>query len=119
MGDFNLPSINWENGTNKPSPQYGTCINQKILDIISDNNMEQIVTEPTRENNTLDLCFTNNPGLVQNLEVEPGISDHNMVTIAVNTKAKIHKKPPRKIYTCMYKKGNMEKQVCCFIELAL
>jgi hypothetical protein len=29
-----------------------------------------------------------------------------MVKIAVNTKAKIHKKPPRKIY--MYKKGNME-----------
>jgi hypothetical protein len=106
MGDFNLPSINWENGTIKPSPQYGTCINQKMLDIMSDNNMEQIVTEPTRENNILDLCFTNNPGLVQNLEVEPGISDHNMVKIAVNTKAKIHKKPPRKIY--MYKKGNME-----------
>jgi len=68
--------------------------------------MEQSVIEPTRENNTLDLCFTNNPGLVQNLEVEPGISDHNMVKIAVNTKAKIHKKPPRKIY--MYKKGDME-----------
>ena len=53
---------------------------------MSDNNLEQIVTEPTRENNILDLCFTNNPGLVQNLEVEPGISDHNMVKIAVNTR---------------------------------
>jgi homoaconitase/3-isopropylmalate dehydratase large subunit len=100
MGDFNLPSINWENGTIKPSPQYGTCINQKMLDIMSDNNMEQIVTEPTRENNILDLCFTNNPGIVHNLEVEPGISDHNMVEIAVNTKTKIHKKPPRK-YICI------------------
>jgi len=29
-----------------------------------------------------------------------------LVKIAVNTKAKIHTKPPRKIY--MYKKGNME-----------
>ena len=70
--------------------------------------MEQIVTEPTRENNTLDLCFTNNPGLVQNLEVEPGISDHNMVKIAVNTKAKIHKKPPRKIYICI-KRGTWKE----------
>lgn len=70
--------------------------------------MKQIVTKPTRENNILDLCLTNNPGLVQNLEVEPGISDHNMVKITVHTKEKIHKRPQRKIYTCMYKKGNME-----------
>ncbi|CAG2200390.1 unnamed protein product [Mytilus edulis] len=84
MGDFNLPSINWENGTIKPVAQY----------------------EPTRENNILDLCFTNNPNLIKKVEVGPGISDHNLVKITINTKAKIHKKPPRKIY--MYKKGNME-----------
>ena len=48
---------------------------------IERHNMEQIATEPTRENNILDLCFTNNPGLVHNLEVESGISEHNMVKI--------------------------------------
>ena len=41
--------------------------------------MVQLVEVPTRINNTLDLLLTNNPSLVNRLEVIPGISDHDIV----------------------------------------
>ena len=39
-----------------------------------------MVTSPTRENNILDLVFTNVPFLVQNASFLPGQSDHDMVS---------------------------------------
>ena len=40
-----------------------------------------MVTEPTRLNNTLDLFFTNLPTLIQEVEVVPGLSDHDAVIV--------------------------------------
>ena len=39
----------------------------------------QIVNEPTRMDNTLDLILTNNDTLVNRVEIIPGISDHDAV----------------------------------------
>ena len=47
--DFNLPNWNRE-------------INHKdFINILSDNGLTQLVTKPTRLENTLDLIITNNP----------------------------------------------------------
>ena len=45
-----------------------------------DNNLHQVVTSPTRENNILDLKFTNVPLLVQNVSILPGLADHDIVS---------------------------------------
>ena len=78
-GDFNLPDIEWRNGSIKPYPQYARCISEKMLDIVDDYNLTQMVHEPTRLENTLDLVFTTHPDLIENTYVVPGMSDHSAV----------------------------------------
>ena len=75
-GDFNLPSIDWETNTVQDNPQYGQAINSKLVEIANNNDLIQMVTEPTRGNNILDLLFTTNPALVEHIEIHPGMSDH-------------------------------------------
>ena len=80
-GDINCPAINWSLLT---SPVDG--IQNTILDFICDNGFEQIVTEPTRENNILDVLMTNNNFLVSDVQVTPplGCSDHSCVFFTVD-----------------------------------
>ena len=57
-GDFNLPSISWEDYSLKSNPQWGLPVNEAMLDLVDRFNLEQLVMEPTRINNTLDLILT-------------------------------------------------------------
>ena len=50
-GDFNLLDINWEDRTVKNN----MC--KSILDLMDDFSLKQLVNEPTKGNNTLDLCL--------------------------------------------------------------
>ncbi|XP_072022797.1 uncharacterized protein [Amphiura filiformis] len=95
-GDFNLPSIKWDNNTIQANPQYGYKVNRLLLDIVEDHGLQQHVNKPTRLNNILDLLLTTNPDLVEEIQVFPGMSDHSVVTGVVNVKAKVNKQPPRK-----------------------
>jgi hypothetical protein len=47
--------------------------------LLNENELTQIVREPTRGNNIIDLMFTTNPGLISSVEVHPGMSDHNVI----------------------------------------
>ena len=105
-GDFNLPSINWDTNSLPSIPQYGTTINRKFLDIIENFNLTQVVKEPTREGNILDLLLTTYPDYISNVATIPGMSDHLAVTVEFSIGLKFNKKKPRKIY--LYKKGNIE-----------
>ena len=75
MGDFNLPSINWD-----LMAADGKAANI-FLDCIQDNFLYQQVQEPTRGANILDLVLTSEKSMVEDLEVgEPfGTSDHCVV----------------------------------------
>ena len=53
-------------------------------DILADNFLTQVVLQPTRENNILDLVLTNNIDLVADVEVGEPISEHNIISIRVN-----------------------------------
>lgn len=66
-----------------------------------------MVNLPTRENNILDLFFTTNPTMVNQVNILPGISDHNVVEVKVNTSARICYQKPRKIP--LYKKANWQE----------
>ena len=78
-GDFNLPDADWESGTYNSSPQYGKDVNEKGLEFMSNLFLTQMVSESTRGRNTLDLLFATCPDLVEDVRVQPGISDHDAV----------------------------------------
>ena len=78
-----------------------------LLEISNDFGLEQIVREPTRINNTLDLFFTTNPTLVERSTIVPGISDHDGIPLIITScKPRVIKQKPRKIYT--YHKANTQ-----------
>ena len=81
-------------------------IHTKFKDILDDNGLIQMVEEPTRGENTLDLILTNNPSTFTRIETIPGISDHDIVfsEIDITTKKKIQK--PRSIP--LYKQASRE-----------
>jgi hypothetical protein len=108
-GDFNLNGIDWQNQSIKPScPAKGLC--EKLLDIINDYGLAQIVDKPTyRGISILDLCFTSTPNLVDKINIAPGISvnDHDLVQFETKFKAAINRKEPRNIF--IYRKADHVK----------
>jgi hypothetical protein len=106
LGDFNMPDINWETVSFKPGGRYPGP-SKAMLDIALDNNLQQVVLKPTRDDSILDLCFTNNPGFVNSYDVKPGLSDHDVVVINASIKPKIVKLPKRKVF--LYKKAEFSK----------
>ncbi|XP_038074867.1 uncharacterized protein LOC119742770 [Patiria miniata] len=105
-GDFNLPDVDWVKTYFTPGGRY-PALSKQMIDIAQDHNLHQVVTSPTREDNILDLVFTNIPSLVQNVNILPGISDHDIVSVEILTSSKRIRQPRRKIF--LFKKGNFDK----------
>ena len=103
--DFNLGGdISWQNNSIAPGSKYiNQC--QKLLDMCTTYNLEQLVTDPTRHDKTLDLFFTTNPTLINYLKVLPGFGDHDMVPIEANISPKAPPRPVRR-RVFLYLKGN-------------
>ena len=83
MGDFNYPDIDWS------TLQSHTSSGQTFLDSIEDCFLTQHVTEPTRGDSRLDLVFTNEPNMIDKVEVlgKLGNSDHNMLFWSAEVRA--------------------------------
>ena len=94
-GDLNLPDINWETNSIIGN-QNLKSINERFLQMIVTIHSEQMVLEPTRNENVLDLFVTNRPSLINRLEVIPGLSDHKAVLINSSIKAPRIKPQARK-----------------------
>ena len=105
-GDFNLPDIDWEEGSVKPNPRYTAAINWKMIDIANDFNLIQMVTEPTRQGNILHLLFKSHPDLVDKVYIVPGMSDHDAVICDINLRANLPANPKRNVY--LHKRADME-----------
>ena len=82
-GDFNYKEINWEDLTTSVSIEHDSTV---FLESIRDSGLFQHVKQPTRfrhnqSESTLDLIFTNEEGMVENVEYLPGIgaSDHAVI----------------------------------------
>ena len=80
VGDFNFKDIDWSNNVFLNNSSNYVL----FADILADNFLTQMVLQPTRENNILDLVLTNNIDLVVDVEVGEPISDHNIITFRVN-----------------------------------
>ena len=66
--------------------------------LVTTFNLEQQQKLPTRADRVLDLFCTNKPGLTKSIHVIPGLSDHEIVCVDCDLRARINKKPPRKIH---------------------
>ena len=79
-GDFNLPQIDWKLGLTCAPP---THCSHAFMELVNDCFLYQHVTQPTRFRpgstpHVLDLVFSNEEGMIKNLEFLPGLcsSDH-------------------------------------------
>ena len=78
--------------------------------MLADLNLTQMVTESTSYENILDLFLTNNPTLVNKVEIMPGLSDHNIIYTEVSIKPQILPQKPRVMP--VYKKADWEALSC-------
>jgi len=81
MGDFNFPELDW-------SRPESIGDSHPFIECLSNNFLIQLVDEPTRETNYLDLVLCSDPSLVENLVVDEPFetSDHQLVTFSLVTK---------------------------------
>lgn len=96
-GDFNLPDLDW----NEQPIASGSSLSFKseMADFMNLLSLKQTVLKPTRGGHILDLFFTNMPEMVENTEVLPGISDHEVVLSEINMK---HTSAYSERSRCMY-----------------
>ncbi len=62
IGEFNCPNIDWRQMT-------GDQEGNRLVEMVEDSFLIQVVTQPTRENNLLDLVLVNDPDLIRDCEV--------------------------------------------------
>ena len=105
-GDMNLPGIQWPSASIKPNCPTPAQHNL-FIDILADHGLSQIVDQPTRGENTLDLIAVNNITLVNRSEIIPGISDHDAVFAEIDIRPQRYKQDKRRIP--LYKKADWEK----------
>ena len=72
--DFNYPSIDWENLDVDNSSRY-------FLNLVTDSFVTHHVSSPTRGSNILDLVFTTEPGMVEEVQIRENLAncDHNIL----------------------------------------
>jgi hypothetical protein len=58
-------------------------INNKLVEALEENCLNQAVAEPTRQDSILVLVLTTNPSIIEHISVEDGMSDHKIEIIAV------------------------------------
>jgi len=105
-GDFNLPGIVWIDGGGQlgQNPAYGSELNSLFLDIVDDSSLEQFVTDPTRNENILDLVFTS----FQTVSDISGMSDHEAVLLRINAEAYVCPQNVTEHTVFLYHKGNVD-----------
>jgi len=95
-----------DNNSFTPGGRY-PAVSKKLLKINADFGLEQVVSEPTRGRNILDLFLTTNSTLIEKSTTVPGISDHDRIpVIIINCKPKTNRVKPRKIF--LYHKADLQ-----------
>ena len=94
FGDFNLPkSITWvkDDGLDFLMPTYIGFQATKLKEIVDRLYMTQLITEPTKGSNILDLMYCNNVSLVDKIDILPcNLSDHNLIYVEIHFKYKMN-----------------------------
>ena len=96
-GYIEISNSQISHGQKTPSNCSQTKTYDTFLDILNDFGFTQMVTQPTRHGNILDLFLTTNPTLIQQVSCKPGISDHDMVTAHCSLTPIAQKEKPCKV----------------------
>ena len=104
-GDLNLPGFDWKHNCLLPNCRYPE-LTRKFVNCLGDYGLAQLVKEPTRGNNVLDLFITNIESLITKTHVIPGISDHDAVFVEGNISPIINKQRQRLIP--LYNQGDWD-----------
>ena len=109
-GDFNLKEINWENMTTSITDP--DSYENRFIECVRDCYFTQHILEATRQRGTdkptcLDLLFTNDENLIENIEIMAplGKSDHAIIKHTLN----LHTDPAPPKIKIQYEKGDYEK----------
>ena len=98
LGDFNLPKLTWPESVPEFRPD---CSHRQVYDfflnLIHGYNFTQVVSEPTRQDNILDLFLTTNPTLITEVKCSPVLGDHDLVSAKALLKPSQHKQKPRNV----------------------
>ena len=106
-GDFNCGDIEWST-MQVPEGVPKRPVQTKLVSIIQDHCLSQMVNIHTREDKTLDLLFTDSPSPINRVKGMPpiGKADHDIVYVEYDIKAKRFQQAPRKIF--LYKRADMD-----------
>ena len=96
-GDFNFPFVEWKECDSGGSiwdfnTKMNACADEReqfrnIMNLASNFNLIQLISEPTRGNNTLDLIFTNEIDLFSSCEIShSALSDHFLIEMSTSIK---------------------------------
>ncbi len=98
IGDFNCPNI--DRGLSTEDHE-----GNRLIEIVEDLFLTQVVTQPTRENNLLESVLVSDPDLIRNCEVGEKINgcDHHLIRFNVNVSHKLKENPS---VISDYKKAN-------------
>ena len=106
-GDFNLDGWDWVNNVVKPRTRY-VANHHLFRDMLKNHGLTQIVNEPTRKGNILDLLITNyRLNQINRTEILAGIAtgeDHHVVYTELDINPHRTKQRPRNIF--VYQKAN-------------
>ena len=102
-GDFNLPTINWS----VTFPTVSSPTANMMCELIRDNYLYQMVVDPTRNQNLLDLVLTNQPDIVKNVQVVENLplTDHDAIQLSLDIAIPMQSHCKRLLYN--YKKVNL------------
>ena len=82
LRDFNLPIVKWPSGKIISGTKDDQDQAKLLMDLVEDIFLEQIISDPTRKHNTLDLIFMNNVDLIYSQSIlKTIISDHSFVEV--------------------------------------
>ena len=70
---------------------------EDFTSLLHEYSLFQMVSEPTRGDNTLHLFLKSNPTLVNELQIKPGLADHDVMVTTVNLKPKVTRQIPRNV----------------------
>lgn len=88
VDDFNIPEFDWSTDYTSVDSPNSTLLS----DIIHDNFLFQLVKDPTRNGNILDLVFVTSLDLVDDLKVGLPFSDHNSISMLLSRKSFFERK---------------------------
>src|SRR3989454_12329644 len=111
MGDFNFPELDW----GRPESIEDS---HPFIECMSNNFLTQLVDEPTRLKNYLDLILCSDPSLIDNVSVDEPFetSDHQIVTFSLATR-EFSRKQTKQIFN--YFKANYDEIRALEIKIGL